>query len=189
MLLADIDIKKALEEKTIVVNPEPNLKQALSACALDLRLGYEFEIFEHTRFIYFDPRKSEADITTKKIKIKKGEIFVLQPNQFALAATLEWIELPDDIAGRLEGRSSLGRLGIVVHSTASLIHPGMRGNIVLELGNHSHMPVALYPEMRICSVSFEKLTQPAQIPYYKQKGAKYVNQKGVTRSRINQENK
>ncbi len=187
MLLADVDIKRKLEINEIIIKPQPNLKKALSACALDLRLGYEFGIFEHTRCAYFDPHKPQYKTSTKKFALKKDERFILQPGEFALAATLEWIELPDDIAGRLEGRSSLGRLGIVVHSTAALIHPGMRGHIVLELGNHSRMPVALYPEMRICAVSFETLTQPAKMPYYKQKGAKYINQKGVIKSKIDQE--
>jgi len=187
MLLADIDIKKALKENKIIVKPKPILDEALSACALDLRLGYEFQLFEHTHLAYFDPKDSTKKTPIKTIRLKKGKPFVLQPGEFALASTLEWIELPDNIAGRLEGRSSLGRLGIVVHSTASLIHPGMKGHIVLELGNHSRIAIGLYPEMRVCSLSFEELTQPAERPYYKQKGAKYINQKGVTASKIEKE--
>ncbi len=186
MLLADIDIKKAIKNNSIVIKPLPNYDEALSSCSIDLRLGYEFEIFEHTRLPYFDPkRKFDQNKTfVKRFKLKENQPFILQPGEFALASTLEWIELPDNIAGRLEGRSSLGRLGIVVHSTASLIHPGMRGRIVLELGNHSRVPVALYPKMRVCSLSFEELTQNAEKPYYKQKNAKYINQKGVVSSLI-----
>lgn len=187
MLLADIDIKKALADKRVIISPEPDLSQALSACALDLRLNYEFEVFEHTKFAYYDPRKKPSEHATKQIKLQEGDFFVLQPGEFALASTLEWIELPDDLAGRLEGRSSLGRLGIVVHSTAALIHPGMRGNIVLELGNHSRMPVALYPGMRVCSISFEQLSQPAEVPYHSQKNAKYLFQKGTSGSKIGSE--
>ncbi len=185
MLLSDTDIKEAIQKRQIIIDPLPDFAEALSACSLDLRLSNDFEIFEHARLPYFDTKSSEsADLLTKKITVNEGERFVLQPGEFALASTLERVELPDDIAGRLEGRSSLGRLGIVVHSTAALIHPGMRGKIVLELGNHSRIPVALYTGMRICSISFEKLTRPAAVPYYKQKGAKYVNQEGVTGSRI-----
>jgi len=189
MLLADVDIKKALKENRIIVKPKPVLREALSACALDLRLDHEFQLFEHTQLAYFNPKKKISQTMVKKIHPKKGEPFVLQPGEFALASTLEWIELPDNIAGRLEGRSSLGRLGIVIHSTASLIHPGFKGHIVLELGNHSRVAVGLYPKMRVCSLSFEELTRPAEKPYYKQKGAKYTNQKGVTASRIDKEMK
>ncbi len=189
MLLADKDIREYLEKGKIVIDPLPDLDVALSACGVDLRLGYEFSTFESMHIPYFDPLNPPSDkkIQMKKTRLKKGEFFILHPRQFALAATYEWIEMPDDIAGRLEGRSSFGRLGIVVHSTASLIHPGMKGNIVLELSNHSSVPVALYPEMRICLISFEKLTQPAQRPYYKQKNAKYLNQKSVVESRIAKE--
>jgi dCTP deaminase len=187
MLLSDKDIKQALSQKRIVIDPIPDFDEALSACAIDLRLNYEFEVFEYTKLPYFDPRREPTEAFTKKITLKDGDFFVLQPGEFALASTLEWLELPDDLAGRLEGRSSLGRLGIVVHSTAALIHPGMRGNIVLELGNHSRMPVALYPGTRVCSVSFEQLTQPAQNPYHKQKNAKYAFQKGTISSKIRDE--
>lgn len=186
MLLSDKDLKKAIEEGKIIIKPKPDFEVALSACSLDLRLGYEFSTFKFMRIPYFDPLKDHNVIMDKTV-LKKGEFFILHPGQFALASTLEWIELPDDIAGRLEGRSSLGRLGIVVHSTASLIHPGMKGNIVLELSNHSHIPVALYPEMRICAISFEKLTTPAEKPYYRQKGAKYLGQKGAVESKLGQE--
>lgn len=187
MLLSDTDIKKALKTKHIILKPMPKLDEALSACSIDLRLNNEFEVFEYTRLAYYDPHKTKNEVITKRIKVAEGDFFVMQPGEFALASTQEWIELPADIAGRLEGRSSLGRLGIVVHSTAALIHPGMRGNIVLELGNHSRMPVALYPGSRVCSLSFEQLTSPAENPYYLQKGAKYVGQKGTTASRINQD--
>ena len=123
---------------------------------------------------------------TEKIIIKGDKPFILQPGKFALASTVEWVELPDDIAGRLEGRSSIGRLGIIVHSTAALIHPGMKGRIVLELSNLAQIPVALYPGMRVCALSFETLSSPAEIPYSKQKTAKYFNQQGVIGSKIEQ---
>lgn len=187
MLLSDGDIKTALLNKSIVLDPLPNFDEALSACSIDLRLHNEFQIFDHDKTPYIDPRNKGLITPMKIIVVNEDESFILHPGEFALASTMERIELPDDIAGRLEGRSSLGRLGIVVHSTAALIHPGMRGNIVLELGNHSRMPVALYPGMRICSVSFEKLTSPAQRPYYKQKSAKYLDQHGTTGSRITNE--
>ena len=184
MLLADKDIKKALKNRKIIIKPQPNLDVALTACSLDLRLNHEFEVFEHSRIPFFDPKHINIESLTKKAKLYKQRFFILQPGELALASTLEWIELPDDIAARLEGRSSLGRLGIVVHSTAGLLHPGFKGRIVLELGNHSRIPIALYPKMRICALSFEPLTQPAQTPYAKKKGAKYAGQTGVSGSKI-----
>lgn len=187
MILSDTDIKKALSQKRIIINPSPILDEALSACAIDLRLHNEFEVFEHTHIPFFDLKHMDESDLTKKIVVEPGKAFILQPGEFALASTDEWIELPADIAGRLEGRSSLGRLGIIVHSTAALIHPGMKGRIVLELSNLSQIPVALYPGMRVCALSFEPLSSPAEVPYSMQKNAKYCNQKGVTGSRINQE--
>lgn len=172
MLLSDRDIKKAFANNRLVVKPLPDFSEALSACSLDLKLGNEFEVFDSTT------------ATTKKIVVESPDVFTLKPGEFALASTLEWVELPDDLAVRLEGRSSLGRLGIVVHSTAALVHPGWRGNIVLELGNHSHMPVELKPGMRVCSMSFEELSSPAEKPYYKNEKAKYAFQKGTVSSRI-----
>jgi dCTP deaminase len=180
MLLADIDIKKALKEKRIVVKPLPDLSVALSACALDLRLNNEFKVFRQNQIAYFDPRKPFEAELTRTITITKDKPFIIAPGEFALASTMEWLELPADIAGRLEGRSSLGRLGIVVHSTAALIHPGIKARIVLELGNHSRLPVALYSGMRVCSISFEQLTQPAEKPY----DGKYMGQTGTKSSRI-----
>ena len=185
MILADTEIEKALQNKKIIIQPVPEFDQALSACSIDLRLHNEFEIFKHASTTCYDVRKNNQLTINQKVTIKNSESFIIQPGEFALASTHEWIELPDDIAGRLEGRSSLGRLGIIVHSTAALIHPGFRGRIVLELSNLSPMAIALYPMMRICALSFEQLTSPAKKPYYKQKNAKYPQQKGVTSSKIN----
>ena len=187
MILSDTDIKKALSSKKIVINPVPDFEEALSACAIDLKLHNEFEVFEHTHIPYFDLKHMDNQQVTKRIAVDMDKSFILQPGEFALASTLEWIELPADIAGRLEGRSSLGRLGVIVHSTAALIHPGMKGRIVLELSNLSQIPVALYPGMRVCALSFETLSSPAEVPYFKQKNAKYCNQQGVTGSRISKD--
>ena len=104
-----------------------------------------------------------------------------------MATTIEYIEVPDDLTGRLEGRSSIGRLGVVIHSTAANIECGFRGHITLELANMGKMPVALYSNMRICSISFEQLSSPAEVPYYKKRGAKYVGQKGPGESKISKE--
>jgi len=176
MLLSDGDIKSEIKKGNIIIKPKPNYKIQLSSCSLDLRLGDEFTIFEHAKLPYIDIKKPITNGLIKKVKINDGEPFVLQPREFVLATTHEWVKLPDNIAGRLEGRSSIGRLGVIIHSTAALIDPGFSGKIVLELGNIGRMPVVLYKKIRICSLSFEKLITPAEVPYYKKKIAKFLNQ-------------
>jgi len=188
MILSDRDIKKAVTAKRIKISPAPDWKTQLGSCALDLRLGMVYQVFDHSRTPYIDPQNPEtlAQITTK-IRVKKGEAFTLHPGEFILAVTREHVSMPDDLAGRLEGRSSIGRLGVVVHSTAATIDAGFRGNITLELANMGRIPVMLYPGMRICSISFEQLSSPAAVPYYKKKSAKYAGQKSPEASKIAQE--
>ena len=187
MLLSDKDIKRALRQGTIVIKPRPNINVQLSSCSIDLRLGREFRVFQYSSVSYIDLKNKIPDNLTRKVKIRDKGPFILQPGDFVLASTHEWIELTDNIAARLEGRSSLGRIGIVVHATASLVHPGWRGNLVLELGNTARIPVALYPKMRICSLSFEYLTTRADRPAYKNKSSKYVGQKGAVGTKIDKE--
>lgn len=188
MILSDRDIKKALASGKIIIKPKPDLAVQLGSCMLDLRLGNVYRVFNHSRTPYLDPQnpKTLADVTTE-IKIPDGEPFTLHPGEFILAVTKEYIEMPDDLTGRLEGRSSIGRLGVVIHSTAANIECGFRGNITLELANMGRIPVMLYPGMRICSLSFEELTSPAEVPYYKKKSAKYVGQKAPDTSKIGNE--
>lgn len=188
MVLSDRDIKKALREKQIVVKPAPDLSSQLGSNSLDLRLGNTFRVFDHSKFAYIDPFDKESSVeVTREIKVKEGERFIIQPGDFVLGTTREYIEIPDRLIGSLEGRSSIGRLGVIIHSTASSIECGFRGHITLELANMGKMPVALYPGMRICSVSFSELTSPAEVPYYKKKNAKYVGQKGPGESKISSE--
>ena len=185
MILSDRDIKKALKEGKIKIKPALDLKTQLGSCSVDLRLGRKFRVFNHSRFPYIDPlnKKMVAELTTL-MEVKGGQPFIIQPRDFVIAETIESLELADDLLARLEGRSSLGRLGIVVHSTASVFDPGWRGKVVLELGNLGHMPVALYPGIRICSLTFERLTSPAEVPYNKKKNAKYIGQTGPDASKI-----
>ena len=188
MILSDGDIKRALKTGRVKITPKPDIATQLGSCNLDLRLGNVYRVFNHSRTPYIDPQNSKtlSEITTE-IVIKKGESFTLHPGEFILAITHEYVEMPDDLMGRLEGRSSIGRLGVVVHSTAATVDPGFRGNITLELANMGRIPVLLYPGMRICSLSFEELTSPAEIPYYKKKSAKYAGQKKPEASKIAQE--
>ncbi len=188
MILSDADIKKSLESKRVMFVPELDLTTQLGSCSVDLRLGNSFRVFKHSKFPYIDPRdkKLSAEMMQEET-VKDGDPFILQPGDFVLATSIESFTLPDDLLARLEGRSSLGRLGIVVHSTASIFEPGWDGVVVMELGNLGRMPVALYPGMRICSLTFEQLTSPAEIPYNKKKNAKYIKQKTPLASRIAEE--
>ena len=179
MILSDTDIKTALKSGKIKIQPSPDLKTALGSCSIDLRLGNVFRVFEYSKNAFIDStKKVEKDHITREVRVKSGEKFVMQPGDFVLATTLEKVRIPADLMGRLEGRSSLGRLGLVVHSTASIFDPGWNGNCVLELGNLGRMAVSLTPGMRICAMSFEELKSPADVPYTKKKGAKYAFQKG-----------
>lgn len=189
MILSDHDIKIAISTKRITITPKPDLVTQLGSCSVDLRLGRQFRIFDHSKFAYIDPKNTTLTATMMKdVVVKPNEPFMLQPGDFVLATTMETLSLPDDLLARLEGRSSLGRLGIVVHSTASVFDPGWRGMIVMELGNLGRMPVALYPGMRICALTFEELSSSADVPYYKKKSAKYAGQNKPEASKISQEN-
>lgn len=185
MILSDKDIKKALKNKTIVIDPAPDLQKQLGSCSIDLRLGKVFRVFEYSKKPYIDPSKKDySNEITREIVLKEGEQFIMQPGDFVLAVTYEKLTIPAYMMGRLEGRSSLGRLGIVVHSTASIFDPGWDGKCVLELGNLGRMAVALTVGMRICAMAFEQLSSPADAPYNKKNNAKYVIQEGPQESKI-----
>ena len=185
MILSDRDIKKALKSGRIKITPKPNLKIQLGSCSIDLRLGNKWGIFNHSKYAFIDPRDPKLSKgMMKEMVVRKGEPFILQPRDFVLAMTMESFKLPNDLVARLEGRSSLGRLGIVVHSTASIFDPGWNGRVVMELGNLGRMPVALYPGMRVCALTFEELSSEAEIPYTKKKTAKYKRQQTPLPSKI-----
>jgi dCTP deaminase len=187
MVLSDVDIRRYLESGKIRISPELPPEQ-FGSCSVDFRLGHEFSIFEHSRHAFIDLReKSAIQEIMRTVHVKEGESFILQPREFALAITQESLELDDDVLGRLEGRSSLGRIGIIVHGTAGLFDPGWRGNATLELSNLGIMPVALYPGMRICSFTFEQLSSPVSIPYYKKLGNKYAGQTQPLASKLKSE--
>ena len=187
MVLSDIDIRAYMQRGKIRISPELPPEQ-YGSCSVDFRLGSQFSVFEHSRFPYIDVRDKHAiqDIM-RTVEVKAGEPFILQPREFALAITEETLELDDDVLGRLEGRSSLGRIGIIVHGTAGLFDPGWRGKATLELSNLGIMPVALYPGMRICSFTFEQLSSPVSVPYYKKVGNKYAGQTQPLASRLTAE--
>jgi len=187
LVLSDVDIRRYLESGKIKITPELPPEQ-FGSCSVDFRLGNEFSVFEHSRHAYIDVRERGAiqDIM-RSVRVENDQPFILQPREFALAITQETLELDDDVLGRLEGRSSLGRIGIIVHGTAGLFDPGWRGKATLELSNLGIMPVALYPGMRICSFTFEQLSSPVSIPYYKKIGNKYSGQTQPLASRLTSE--
>ena len=188
MVLSDRDLKKALKTGSIKITPYPDLKTQLGSCSIDLRLGNTFRVFEHSRSSFIDPSKKDySQEITREVRVKTGEHFVMQPGDFVLAVTLERVKIANDLMGRLEGRSSLGRVGIVVHSTASVFDPGWDCKCVLELGNLGRMAVSLTVGMRICAMTFEELSSKAQVPYSMNKRSKYINQDGPDESKMHEE--
>lgn len=178
MILADREIMAALKSGRIKIDPAPDLSKQLGSVSIDFRLGHTFMVFEHSRFSFIDPQQPQSiGDAMRTIVVSNGDPFIMQPGDFALASTMESLELPDDLVGRLEGRSSIARLGITVHSTAAMFEPGWIGTATMELSNLGRMAVALYPGMRICAFSFEEVTSPVLTPYRLKKNAKYVGQR------------
>lgn len=180
-VLSDRSIRKELAAGTIAI--EPLAKDALQPASVDLRLGRQFRVFRNSRIPYVDVKREYPDLT-ELVEIDEERPFVLHPGEFALAVTLERVRLPDFIVGRLEGKSSLGRLGLLIHSTAGYVDPGWDGALTLELSNVANLPIALYYGMKVSQISFLRLTEPAEHPYGSQAaGSKYQGQEGPTPSR------
>lgn len=188
MILSDHDIKEAISAGRITIDPLPDFEVALGTCSIDLTLSSEFKIFNHSSIPYVDLKNPHiTDDLMRDIVVKEGEPFIMQPGDYVLAITNEHLEIADDLIGRIEGRSSLGRLGIIVHGTASVFDAGWRGRPVMELGNLGNVPVALYPGMRICAFTFEELKSPTTIPYHQKEGRKYRNQNAPLTSKLAEE--
>ena len=177
MVLSDQDIRKYLENGKIKITPMPDLEKQLGSCSIDFQLSNTFRIFEYSKYPYIDLRKQvNMNDFMRRVDISNEDGFTVHPGDFVLAATREKLELDDDVMARLEGRSSLARLGIIVHSTAGLFDPGWIGVATLEIGNLGRIPVQLYPGMRICAFTFENLSSPSQVPYRKKPSNKYAHQ-------------
>lgn len=190
MILSDRDIVRALDEGRIRIDPSPDLEKQLGSVSVDFRLGTTFMVFEHSRFSYIDPRHPQSiGDAMRTIEVADEEPFIMQPGDFALASTMESLELADDLLGRLEGRSSIARLGITVHSTAAVFEPGWTGTATMELSNLGRMAVALYPGMRICAFSFETVSSPVMTPYRTKKDNKYAGQVTPRASQLSEENR
>lgn len=181
MLLSDRDLTVAIKAGELRLDPfEPELLQPSS---IDVRLDRLFRVFNNHLYTHIDPAVRQDDLTTL-VEVADGEPFVLHPGEFVLASTLEVITLGDQLAGRLEGKSSLGRLGLLTHSTAGFIDPGFSGHVTLELSNVATLPIRLWPGMRIGQLAIFRLSSPAENPYGSAVyGSRYQNQRGPTPSR------
>ena len=181
VLLSDRDIRAEFAAGRLGIDPfDDGLVQPSS---VDVRLDSLFRVFNNTRYTHIDPAQQQDELTSL-VEPDEGEPFVLHPGEFVLGSTLEVCTLPDDLAGRLEGKSSLGRLGLLTHSTAGFIDPGFSGHITLELSNVANLPITLWPGMKIGQLCLLRLTSPAEHPYGSAKvGSKYQGQRGPTPSR------
>ena len=179
-VLADRDIRAALQGGRIRVDPfDP---ACLQPSSVDLHLDREFRVFHNHRYPHIDPRVEQPGLTEVSA-VNGDDPFILHPGEFVLGQTLEWVELPDDIVARLEGKSSLGRLGLLIHSTAGYVDPGWKGNLTLELSNVARLPIALHEGMRIGQISFYEMSSPVERPYGSEGlGSRYQGQSTPTPS-------
>ena len=181
MLLSDRDIKAEISAGRVKVEPFDGAM--IQPSSVDVRLDRFFRVFENHKYSVIDPSIEQSDLT-REVAVEANEEFILHPGEFVLASTYEVITLPDDIAGRLEGKSSLGRLGLLTHSTAGFIDPGVSGHITLELSNVANLPVKLFPGMKIGQLCLIKLSSPAENPYGSALyGSRYQGQRGPTASK------
>ena len=176
MLLSDRDIRAEIASGRVVLSPYD--ETMVQPSSVDVRLDEFFRLFDNHKYQVIDPAQDQADLT-RLVEVDPQEGFVLHPGEFVLGTTLERIALPNDLVARLEGKSSLGRLGLLIHSTAGYIDPGWDGDITLELSNVSRLPITIYPGMRIGQLSFHQMTTPVDTPYR----GKYKGQSGPTASR------
>lgn len=181
VLLSDRDIRAEISSGRLGIDPFDD--SLIQPSSVDVRLDDMFRVFNNTRYTHIDPAEQQDELTSL-VEPAAGEPFVLHPGEFVLGSTLELCTLPDDLAGRLEGKSSLGRLGLLTHSTAGFIDPGFSGHITLELSNVANLPITLWPGMKIGQLCLLRLTSPAEHPYGSAKvGSKYQGQRGPTPSR------
>ena len=181
-VLSDRDIRAALQAGRVRIDPYD--ASCLQPSSVDLHLDSDFRVFRNNRYPYIDVRAPQPDLT-ELVSIDGEEPFILHPNEFVLGQTLEWVELPDDLVARLEGKSSLGRLGLLIHSTAGYVDPGWKGNLTLELSNVANLPIALYRGMKIGQISFFKMSSAVERPYgSRELGSKYQGQSRPTESQF-----
>ena len=181
MLLSDRDLRAELASGRVVLDPyDPAMVQPSS---VDVRIDRWFRLFDNHKYAVIDPAQEQPELT-RLVEVAPDEAFVLHPGEFVLASTYEVVTLPDDLAARLEGKSSLGRLGLLTHSTAGFVDPGFSGHVTLELSNVATLPIKLWPGMKIGQLCFFRLSSPAEEPYGAgARGSRYLGQRGPTASR------
>lgn len=181
MVLSDRDIRAQLNAGRLIV--DPLAEDALQPASIDIRLDREFRVFRNHRESFIDVRIPVDDLTELEV-VADDEAFVLHPGEFVLGSTLERVVIPDDLVARVEGKSSLGRLGLLVHATAGYVDPGWDGHLTMELSNVANLPITIYHAMKIGQISFMQLAEPARNPYGASGlGSKYQGQRGPTPSR------
>jgi dCTP deaminase len=180
MVLSDRDIRAEIEAGRIII--EPYLPDAVQPSSVDLHLDRRSRVFRNSRYPYIDVRAEQPELT-ELVAVEGDEPFILHPGEFVLGSTLERVALPDDLVARLEGKSSLGRLGLLIHSTAGYVDPGWDGNLTLELSNVANLPITLYDGMKIGQISFQRLSSPVEVAYGDERlGSRYRGQRDPTAS-------
>ena len=180
MLLSDRDIRAQLEAGRVLLDPLD--VEMIQPSSVDVRIDRYFRLFDNHKYPFIDPAEAQPELT-RLVEVDPDEAFILHPGEFVLASTFEVVTLPDDVAARLEGKSSLGRLGLLTHSTAGFIDPGFSGHVTLELSNVATLPIKLWPGMKIGQLCFFQLSSPAEHPYGRPGyGSRYQGQRGPTAS-------
>ncbi|HSK57062.1 MAG TPA: dCTP deaminase [Jiangellales bacterium] len=181
MLLSDRDIRAEIQAGRVILDPYD--EAMVQPSSVDVRLDRFFRVFENHRYPHIDPAEEQPDLT-RMVEASGDEPFILHPGEFVLGSSYEIVSLPDDVASRLEGKSSLGRLGLLTHSTAGFVDPGFSGHVTLELSNVATLPIKLWPGMKIGQLCFFRLSSPAEHPYGSDRyGSRYQGQRGPTPSR------
>jgi len=181
VLLSDRDIKAEIDGGRVRLEPYDEVM--VQPSSIDVRLDKFFRLFDNHKYPFIDPAEDQPDLT-RLIEVERDEPFILHPGEFVLGSSYEVVTLPDDLAARLEGKSSLGRLGLVTHSTAGFVDPGFSGHVTLELSNVATLPIKLWPGMKVGQLCFFRLSSPAENPYGSAKyGSRYQGQRGPTASR------
>jgi dCTP deaminase len=180
VVLSDRDIRAEIEAGRIVI--DPFVSEAVQPSSVDLHLDNRFRVFRNSRYPFIDVRDEQPELT-ELVEIGGDEPFILHPGEFVLGSTLERVALPDDVVARLDGKSSLGRLGLLIHSTAGFVDPGWDGNLTLELSNVANLPITLYDGMKIGQISFQRMSSPVEVAYGDSRlGSRYRGQRDPTAS-------
>lgn len=188
MILSDRDIQARLDSGEIVINPLEDPALQIQPASVDLRLSDTFVVYRLAHVACIDPTDEDTVRKyTETVRVAPGEPFILHPGEFVLGSTIEWVKIPADLVARVEGRSSIGRLAVVVHATAGFIDPGFEGRITLELSNLGRVAVKLFPGMRVSQVVFHTMSSASERPYGPARGSKYQGQDGPVTSRIDRD--